>query len=259
MVVALGVLAADGWWLVRTREPARPQSPRAATAEAVSQAAAVTSARATFTTQVAGLTTVFGRVSEQVRPERATLTMTTVDGADRFDATEVVTDSSVFLKAPGLANSVGKPWISVPLPGLTADPVLVGMYQTEAIPTMDIALIGTATGVRSTGIRTVEGVLTTQFVGTIDPATALARLKAPVRPLLDPELTEVTGNIQFVAWIDDHHNLVKLQTSAMIGGLKTVTTVLVTAFNQRFHLTVPAQSLVSALTASDLRPHGIAG
>jgi hypothetical protein len=96
-------------------------------------------------------------------------------------------------------------------------------------------------------------------MGTIDPATALARLKAPVRPLLDPELTEVTGDIQFVAWIDDHHNLVKLQTSAMIGGFETVTTVLVTAFNQRFHLTVPAQGLVSALTASDLRPHGIAG
>jgi hypothetical protein len=212
----------------------------------------VTSARATFTTEVAGLTTVFGRVSEQIRPQRATLTMTSVDGADRFDATEVVTDSAVYIRAAGLAN-VGKPWISIPVSALTADPALVGMYQTDAIPTMDIALIATATGVRSTGIRTVEGVRTTRFVGTIDGASALQRLKAPMRHLLDPELTEVTGDIQFVAWIDEHHNLVKLQTSAMVGGLKTVTTVLVTAFNQRFHLTVPSSSLVSALTASGLR------
>jgi hypothetical protein len=256
MVVALGVLAADGWWLVRTKEPAKPQPPRTVTAEAVSRAAALTSARATFTTQVSGLTTVFGRVSEQVRPQRATLTMTTVDGAVRFAATEVVTDSAVYIKAPGLANSVRKPWISVPLDGLTADPALVGLYQTDVIPTMDVALIGTATGVRSTGIRTVEGVRTTRFVGTIEPAEALRRLKAPVRHLLDPELTEVTGDIQFVAWIDGNHNLVKLQTSAMIGGYTTVTTVVVTAFNQRFDLTVPASSLVSALTASDLRTTG---
>jgi hypothetical protein len=253
MVAALGVLAADGWWLLRTKESARPETPRAATAAAVSRAAALTSARATFTTQVSGLTTVFGRVSEQLRPQRATLTMTTVDGSDRFGVTEVVTDSAVFLRAPGLANSVGKPWISVSLPGLTADPALVGLYQTDAIPTVDAALVGTATAVRSTGVRTVDGVRTTRYVGTIDPAEALKRLSLPERSLLGPELTEATGNMSFVAWIDEHHNLVKLQTSAIIDGLSTVTTVVVTAFNLRIHLSVPAASLVSAIPASDLR------
>lgn len=253
MVAALGVLAADGWWLIRSKQEAKPQPPRVATAEAVSQAAALTSARATFTTQVAGLTTVFGRVSEQVRPQRATLTMTTVDGSDRFAVTEVVTDSAVFLRAPGLASSVGKPWISVSLPGLTADPALVGLYQTEAIPTLDAALVGTAVAVRSTGIRTVDGVRTTRYVGTIDPADSLQRLSQPVRSLLDPELTGVTGQISYIAWIDDHHNLVKLQTSATVGGLTTVTTVVVTAFNLKIHLSVPAENLVSAIPASALR------
>jgi hypothetical protein len=253
MVLALGVLAADAWWLVRTRDAAKPLPPAAETAKAVSQAAALTSARATFTTQVSGITTVFGRVTEQLRPLRVTLTMTTIDGADRFGATEVVTDSAVFLRAPGLANSVGRPWISVPAAGLTADPALIGLYQTGAIPAVDTAMIGTAAKVRSTGPRTVNGVRTTRYVGTIDPALALRRLSPAERQLLAPELTTVSGDVQFVAWIDAHHNLVKLQTSATIDGLSTVTTVVVTAFNQRLHVTVPALSQVSALTASGLR------
>jgi hypothetical protein len=253
IAVALGVLVADGWWLLRTKEAARPQPPRTSTAEAVSQAAALTSAQATFTTQVAGLTTVFGRVSEQLRPQRVTLTMTTVDGADRFGVTEVVTDSAVYLRARGLANSVGKPWISVPVAGLTADPALLGLYQTGSIPTVDAAMIGTAAVVRSTGPRTVNGVKTTRYVGTIDPAVALRRLAPAERQLLAPELTAVSGDLHFVAWIDGHHNIVKLQTSATLDGLSTVTTVVITAFNERVHLTVPPSSQVSALTASDLR------
>jgi hypothetical protein len=261
IVVALGVLAADGLWLRHTREvklaeAASRQTPRAETAEAVSQARTLTSARATFTTQVAGLTTVFGRVSEQLRPQRVTLTMTTVDGAERFGVTEVVTDSAVFLRAPGLASSVGRPWISVPVAGLTADPALFELYQTGAIPTLDAALIGTADAVRSTGPRTVDGVRTTRYVGTIDPAEADQRLSPAQRQLLAPELTSASGDISFVEWIDGHHNLVKLQTSATMDGVKTVTTVVVTAFNQKMHLTVPASSQVSAVTASDLRTTG---
>jgi hypothetical protein len=253
IVVALGVLVGDGWWLLRTKAADKPQPPRAETAEAVSQAAALTSARATFSTQLAGITTVFGRVSEQLRPQRTTLTMTTIDGADRFGVTEVVTDSAVFLRAPGLANSVGRPWISVPVAGLTADPALTELYQTGAIPTLDAALIGKAAGVRSTGPQTVNGVRTTRYVGIIEPAQALRRLSPAERQLLAPELTAVSGEMSFVAWIDAHHNLVKLQTSATIDGVSTVTTVVVTAFNERMHLTVPARSQVSAVTASDLR------
>lgn len=251
MVVALAVLAGDGWWLVHTRDLAR-QTPRTVTAEMVSRATAVTSASATFTTQVAGLTTVFGRVSEQLKPQRATLTMTTVDGADRFNVSEVVTDSAVYIRAPGLAESATKPWISVPVSGLTADPALMGLYQTDAIPTVDAALIGTATGVRSTGVQTVDGVRATRYVGIIHPATALRRLSLPVRHALDPELTTASGVMHFVAWIDGHHNLVKLQTTGTMSGLSTVTTVDVTAFNEKVQITVPAPSLVAALTATGL-------
>lgn len=247
MVVALTVLAADGWWLLHNREQAK-QTPHTVLAEAVSQAAALSSVRANFTTQLAGLTSVFGQVNEQRRPDRATLTMTTVDGADRFGVSEVVTESVVYVRAPGLANAVGKPWISVPMTGLTADPAMEGLYQTEAIPSADAALLGTAATVRSAGTATIDGARTTRYVGSIDPATALRRLPQAEGQLLTPELKSVTGELHFVAWIDGQHNLRQVQTSGTIGGVSTVITVVIKAFDPAVHVIVPDQSLVSAMT-----------
>jgi hypothetical protein len=247
MVVALAVLAADGWWLIRTRQPVK-QPARTVLAEAVSQAAGLISARANFSTQVAGLTTVFGQISEQVKAHRVTLSMTTVDGSDRFNVSEVVTGSVVYLQAPALASGVGKPWISVPLESLSADPALVGLYQTEAIPTADAALLGKASTIRAAGTGTIDGARTTRYVGSIDVAAALGRLTPPVHELLAPELAAVTGTMRFVVWIDAQHNLRELQTSATVAGLSTVTTVVVKAFNPAVHIAVPDSSLVSALT-----------
>jgi hypothetical protein len=248
IVVAVGVLAADGWWLLRTREQTRQAPPTLLLADAVSQAAGLTSDTANFSTQVAGITTIFGQISEQRRPDRVTLTMTTIDGADRFNVAEVVTDSVVYLQAPGLAPGVGKPWISVPLTGLSADPALAGIYQTDAIPSVDAALVGTAATVRAAGTRKINGDRTTRYVGTIDPATALRRLSVTMRQLLAPELKTVTGDIQFVAWIDAQHYLREMQTTATVAGLTTVTTVVVKALNPAVHITVPASSQVSTLT-----------
>jgi hypothetical protein len=248
IVVALAVLAVDGWWLLHTRELARQQTTPVVIADAVSHADALTSATANFSTQVSGLTTVIGQVSEERRPHRVTLAMTTIDGADRFSVAEVVTASAVYLQAPGLAPSVGKPWISVPLAGLSADPAMVGLYQTEAVPTAEAALLDTATGLRKAGAGTIDGDRTTRYVGTIEPSVALGRLSPAARQLLAPELTTVTGDMRIVVWIDRQHNLCKVQTSATVAGLVTVTTVVIKALNPTVHIAVPAASLVSAAT-----------
>lgn len=249
MMVALAVLAADGWWLIRTRELARQTPPRVF-GEAVSQFAGLSSTTASFTTQVAGLTTVFGQISEQPTSHRVTLTMTTVDGADRFGVAEVVTGSALYLRAPALAEAVGKPWVSLPLTRLAADPALVGLYQTDAIPTADAALLGMAAVIRPTGTRTIDGARTTRYVGTINVPAALGRLAPGVRQLLAPELSAVTGTMHFVAWIDGHHSFREIQTSAKIGGLSTVTTVVIKTLNSAVHITVPALTSVSPMTGS---------
>jgi hypothetical protein len=247
-VIALAVLAVGGYGLLRHLYTPIPPSADQVMQDTAHAAAAMTSASANFTTQVSGLTVMFGTANERVRPTTmATLKMTSVDGADRFAVTEVVSRSTVYVNMASLAPAVGKPWLGVPVPDLAADPAMAQLYQTAALPTAEAALIGTATTERKTGTATVRGTPVSRYVGSINPATALAELAPDQRQLLAPELTATTGTISFTAWIDEQHDLRKIQTSAIVGGQLTVTTVVITAINPVVRITVPQSGQVSAL------------
>ena len=250
-VIALAVLVVGCFRVYRHFFPVIPPTAAQEVRDATATARAVTSASAHFTTQVSGLTVMFGTVSEQVtRTTRlATLRMTSVDGADRFAVTEVVTPAKVYVSMPSLAAAVGKPWLAVPVPQLGADPAMAQLYQTGALPTVEAALLGTASTARLAGTSTVRGVQVSRYVGTIDPATALAALSPEMHQLLAPELAATTGAIRFTAWIDARHNLREVETSATVGGRLTVTTVVVTAFNRPVRIAVPLASQVAAMGA----------
>ncbi len=245
LTAALAVLAADGWWLVRTREAAA-QTPTVVIAEAASQTAALTSAEATFTTQVGGLTTMFGDVREQHRPHRATLTMTSVDGADRFSVAELVTDSAVYLSTPALTQSLGKPWLGVPLANLGSDPAMAGLYQTDALPSSAAALLGATSQAHKTWTAYIGGVQTTRYWGTVDARTAIARLSASDRQLLAPVLRAASGAIIIVVWIDSRHEIRKIRSTVTVAGQPVVTTLVFTSDNRAVHITVPPASQVAA-------------
>jgi hypothetical protein len=174
--------------------------------------------------------------------------MTSVDGAERFAVTEVVTRSTVYVSMPSLTAAFGKPWLGVPVAKLGAYPAMAQLYQTAALPTAEAALIGTAETERLAGKATVRGVPVSRYVGRIDPATALTALAPHMRELLAPELGAATGTIGFTAWIDSQHNIRKVQTSATIGGQLTVTTVVITALNRVTHIAVPQSGEVAALS-----------
>jgi len=248
MVVALAVVAVGGYGLYRHWFPAGPSTAGQAIEEASSAAAAMTSATATFTTQVNGLTVMFGTVRERVAPTGlASLKITSVDGADRFAVTEVVTRSDIYVNMPSMTTNVGKPWLAVPVGDLGKDAAMLPLYQTGALPTAEAALVSTAHTVRKAGTTTVGGVKVTRYVGAINPATALAGLDSQLYQLLAPELTATRGTIGFTAWIDSHQDIRKVQTSADIGGQRTVTTVVITGVNLKVHIAVPRASQVAAL------------
>jgi hypothetical protein len=247
-VAALAVVAVGGYGVISTMNRPIPPSADQVIQDVTHAATTLTSDSATFTTQVSGITVMFGTVHERVTPSRlATLSMTSVDGAERFAVTEVVSRSTVYVRMPSLDAAVGKPWIGVPIPQLGASPAMAQLYQTAALPTAEAALIGTASEERMTGITTVRGVKVSRYVGTIDPATALAQLDSGLGQLLAPELAATTGTIGFTAWIDSQHNLRKIQTIATIGGQLTVTTVVVTAVNRVVHIALPEPTQVAAL------------
>jgi len=247
-VVALGVVGYGGYRVIRHLNTPIPPSADQVIQDAAHSSAAVKSVSANFTTQVSGLTVMFGTVRERVTPARlAALSMTSVDGGVRFAVTEVVTPSTVYVQMPSLTVAYGKPWLGVPVPALGADQAMAPLYQTAALPAAEAALLGAASTERMTGTTTMRGVKVSRYVGSIDPSAALSQLAPGMRQLLAPELAATTGTISFTAWIDAQHNLRKVQTSATIGGQLTVTTVVITAVNRVLHISVPQPSQVVAV------------
>jgi hypothetical protein len=207
---------------------------------------------ASFTTQVGGITVLFGSVQEIPQPTPlAELTMTTVDGADRFPVSEIVSNAEVYLGIPALTQATGKPWAGVPVSELTANPALAELSATSAIPTSQAGLLHLAAAVRSAGAGTIDGVRTSRYVATLK-ATALAGLSPAMSRLLAPELKSVTGLISFVAWIDSQHNFREIQMTTTAGGLQTVTTIVCTAMNQAVQISVPPAGQVTTAPFSGL-------
>lgn len=256
-LTVVGLAVAGGYYLRVHRPAPPPPTARQVWRQAAARFAALKSVSATFTTQVGGLTVLYGSVQEQVQPAQlASLTMTTVDGADRFPVSEVVSNAEAYLGIPAIVQATGKPWIGVPVAQLTADPALAQLSATSAIPTSQVALLALAGKVRLAGAGTVGRVPASRYVGTVDPA-ALTGLSPTLRRLLAPELKSGTGLVSFVAWIDGEHNFRKIQTTtATIGGLRTVTTIVCTAINKTVQIAVPLAGQVTNAPFSGL-PAGL--
>jgi len=241
-ITSLAVIAGGGYYVLG---PGAPVSPRQAIQDAVAASAAAKSASATFTTQVSGMTVLFGTVRQQGwQSSKATLAMTTVDGAERFSVTEIVLGSTVYISTPGLVEATGKQWLGVPVRALTADPALAQLYQTNAIPAVGAGLLAMASTVRLAGTETISGVPTSRYVGTIDPSRARATLAPRLGQLLAPELAATTGQIRFTAWIDRQHNFRKIQTTSTVGGRLTVTTLVFMARSLPGRIATPVDSQV---------------
>jgi hypothetical protein len=244
-IASLAVIAGGGYYVL---VPGAPVSPREAIQEAVAASAAAKSASATFTTQVSGMTVLFGTVTQQGwQSSKATLAMTTVDGAERFSVTEIVLGPNVYISTPGLVEATGKHWLDIPVPALTADPAMAQLYQTNAIPAAGAGLLAMASTVRLAGTATIGGVPTSRYVGTIDPSAARAALAPRLSQLLAPELAATTGPIRFTAWIDRQHNFREIETTSTVGGRVSVTTLLFTTRSLPGHIEAPAESQVESL------------
>lgn len=242
---SLAVIAVGAYYVLR---PPVLVSPRQAIEQAVATSAAAKSASTTFSTQVSGMTTLYGTAREQGAQARmATLVMTAVDGAEHFSVTEIVSGSNVYISTPGLVQALGKQWLGVPVPMLTADPALAQLYQTNAIPDAAAGLLAVASTIRLAGTATIRGVPVSRYVGTIDPSRARARLAPRLAQLLAPELAATTGVIRFTAWIDGQHNFRKIETTSTVGGRVSMTTLIYLGRSPSARIGVPVDSQVESL------------
>jgi hypothetical protein len=85
-------------------------------------------------------------------------------------------------------------------------------------PTQALSYLrGASKDVKAVGTETINGVKATHYVGTIDTATALAKLSGALKQLAKASLSKVP-TIPFDAYLDDEGRLVRMTQKTTVPG-----------------------------------------
>jgi hypothetical protein len=239
-------------------QQASNQSPQQIVEAAAVKASSVTSAVARIKETVSGAesTTISGVVHEQIKPSlQASLKLHVRGGGQNTAISEVLTTKAVYLKVPGLAQQLGKPWLKISIAQLRhANSAIGALYSSisKLNPAEQSGELAGATNVHAAGTAVVGGVSTTKYTGSVKVSAALRALPAKLRKTLRPELKQITGNIGFTAWIDGQGQLKKEVITESVAGSTVTIAVVLSAINQPVHLAIPPASQVATPPAGAL-------
>jgi LppX_LprAFG lipoprotein len=232
-------------------QQASSQSPEQIVEAAAVKAASLRSAVATIREQVSGAqaTTISGVVHEQLKPTLEASLKLHVAGAGQTAAIgEILTTKAIYIKVPGLAQQVGKPWIKLTIADLRkSNSALGALYGSlsKLNPAAQSGELAGATDVQAAGTDVVNGVSTTKYTGTVQISAALHALPKQLRKSLKPDLQQITGGITFTAWIDGQGQLRKEVITESVAGEQVTITVTLSGLNQPVHLAIPPASQVA--------------
>ncbi len=238
---------------------------------AAHRAQQVNSVSFSLNTQVSGATSasVAGTVQIRERPSLlANVNFTTLgSGGNAIPGgmQEIVTTKTVYLKLSVLQQTLGKPWVALPFSELQqATGINLGQLIQQAQqdnPLVQTQMLVGAKNVKAVGTSTVDGVKTTEYTGSFTVASALAKLPASSRSLLEKGMQQlgITGGT-FKAWIDAQHLTRKLTVVESGGSERVTVNMQVTSINQPVNPTLPSASQVASIPASALKaPAGVQG
>ena len=236
-------------------------APRQALLEAATKARQLTSATETLSIQAVGATgaTTSGTLVIQLKPAllvNATLNVTAAATNTRIKM--IITGKAVYFSEAALTSQVGKPWVKIDLPDLSAlvGPSGAGLARLfQSLQSNNLAsqaqMFAVAKNTRVAGELTIDGVPTTEYAGSFTASDALKALPASLRKALASGL-QALGNstVDFREWIDGQHYLRKVTEIETVNGDSVTTTVNLTAINQPVSITLPPASQTSSLGGS---------
>lgn len=240
--------------------PAGAVSPAKALTLAASQARKVTSFTATMNISASGTypARLRGTVAEQTRPAllaQQKFAVTAAGSAVPGGIQTVLTSSAVYLKMSSLSRMLGKPWARIPFSslksanGMNLGP-LIQQLQSDS-PLSFAQMLPAASKVRKTGTATVNGVHTTEYTGTFDPAKALSRLDPGLRKQVAPALaTSGVTTDRFTVWVDSQHQVRKLSLIQSGRRYRVTSVMVVTSVNQPVHIQVPSAGQAAIMPGS---------
>ena len=227
-----------------------PLTPRQAMLAAATQAQQVTSASATVTFKDSGESSqvITGTVQFRLKPAflaSEILSATAAGSSTQIKA--IVTSTAMYIQEPSLATQFGKPWLKLDWSTLggTSGAGLAQLFQSLQSNNFasQAQLFTVAKNTRVAGTQTIDGVTTTDYVGSFTAADGLKALPAGLRQALAPELQALgTSTIHFSEWIDGQHHVRKLTEVETVNGTTVNTTINITAINQAVHIILPPAS-----------------
>jgi hypothetical protein len=227
-------------------------TPRQALALAASQNQHLTSAVETLTVQVTGAQreTTTGTILIQRKPALEISGNLTAAGAGRnIQIKEVLTGQAIYFSAPGLTGQLTKkPWVKIPLSALQRS--IAGASFAQLFHSLQsnnftnqTEILAVAKNAHLVGKQTVDGVLTTEYAGSITASQALRALSASFRKTMGSFLRALgNATINFHIWIDGQNQVRRLAETESLNGVTVNTTVNITGINQPVHITVPPTS-----------------
>jgi hypothetical protein len=168
---------------------------------------------------------------------------------------EILTSRAIYLKMPGvLPVPGGKPWAKVSLASLPNGMGLRKLFQQTqngnpltamGSPSAMSKFLGAAKHLKVVHDETVDGVATTEYSGTLNLRSLIAKLPAAERNLVG---SSGPGTIPFRVWIDHQHFMRKMVMRLAFGKALIALTADITSINKPVRIVPPPASQVSAIS-----------
>ncbi|HEU5419931.1 MAG TPA: hypothetical protein VFV41_19735 [Streptosporangiaceae bacterium] len=234
--------------------PAAGASGAQAITTAAHRAAAITSVTAAISVRVSGPATVTttGTIRERLTPAPLlSMQLSSTLGGSPAAFRAVVTRSALYLHLGVLGQMLAKPWLEVPLTGASGGQSTFAQLLrslTFSDPLGQARLLQAVRQAHRVGTADIDGVPTTQYSATYNPAQALPELSPSLRRQLGPQLRSIHGQVHLSIWIDGQHRVRRITETGRVAAEHLMTTITYSGYNQPVSITVPPASQVQSVS-----------
>jgi hypothetical protein len=171
---------------------------------------------------------------------------------------EIINSSDIYLKMAELSRISGRPWIRMPLSGISkASGVNLSQLFQQAEgnnPLVQTRMLASSTNVRKAGTGTIDGVQTTEYTGSYSMSAGLAKLPADLRAKVAPQMQAMGmgSTATFRLWLDNQQQVRKVIVSDQGSKEQFTSSIQVTSINQPVTATLPPASETATVPASAL-------
>jgi hypothetical protein len=196
-----------------------------------------------------------GTLIEQAQPSQLVDVHTTVPSG--LEA--ILAGDMAYLKIGALTQNAAKPWVEVPVSGLTSGagaslaPVIQQLQASD--PLAQTQMFAAATNVQEVGTSTISGVGTTEYTGSYSLAAGLAKLGQSQRTSVQSGL-ESSGitTTDFTVWVDSKNQVRKISLVETGKSTQIDIVLVVVSLNQPAAIQLPPANEVVGATGITSAP-----